>query len=550
MSRDDPNADTHDYRYGLSLGGPIASNRTFFFGNYEGSRLKALGGGAQAIVPTAAMRDGDFSANTFVVRDPLTGVPFPGNRIPADRIDPAARRILDFFYPAPEPGATLPPAATARTAQILPLERNRDRADVRVDHELSGRDSLFAPRQLAAARSGRVHVREHRRQRRRRPDQSRPARPRSRRRTTFAGGWTRIWSEHDGQRVPRRLQQRTCAIDGASSSPAQVGAQLGLEVPPLAAERPGLPVVPVLRREPPVRHSRPAAEHVPRSRSVVVLAQQQRDVAERAALDQVRRHLQPQLREGRLLHRSERVEGRVRLLRVCDRQLIRRLPARAAEPGARAAQHARRPADGHVLERLGRVRAGRLQAEPAADAVPGPALRGRSASSSTRTTSTRTSSPTDGGHHVVPNSAIARAAAAGRASDSDRTLIVGPVRRRPRADQDRSEQLQPARRLRLPPRQQQQDGAARRLRDLPSDRRRPGRARHHVAQPVPLHHHAHPAAAAAGLLVRHAERVARLRQPGPAARSRAARTSTSTTSRSSASCPAASAPASATSGRR
>ena len=85
----------------MSLGGPIVTNRTFFFGNYEGSKLKALGGGSQAIVPTAAMRNGDFSANTFVVRDPLTGVQFPGNRIPADRIDPAARRILDFFYPLP-----------------------------------------------------------------------------------------------------------------------------------------------------------------------------------------------------------------------------------------------------------------------------------------------------------------------------------------------------------------------------------------------------------------------------------------------------------------
>jgi hypothetical protein len=37
--RGDPNADTHDHRYGVSLGGPIVTGRTFFFGNYEGSRL-------------------------------------------------------------------------------------------------------------------------------------------------------------------------------------------------------------------------------------------------------------------------------------------------------------------------------------------------------------------------------------------------------------------------------------------------------------------------------------------------------------------------------
>lgn len=45
VSRDDPNADTHDHRFGFSLGGPIHANRTFFFGNYEGagSRRSAAG---------------------------------------------------------------------------------------------------------------------------------------------------------------------------------------------------------------------------------------------------------------------------------------------------------------------------------------------------------------------------------------------------------------------------------------------------------------------------------------------------------------------------
>lgn len=142
VSRDDPNADTHDHRFGWSLGGPILTRRTFFFGNYEGSRLKTLGGGAQAVVPTAAMRTGDFSAATFAVRDPQTGLPFSGNRIPTDRIDPAARRILDFFFPLPNQ-ATTSNGGYGTYRQILALNRNRDRADGRIDHELTGRDSIF-----------------------------------------------------------------------------------------------------------------------------------------------------------------------------------------------------------------------------------------------------------------------------------------------------------------------------------------------------------------------------------------------------------------------
>ncbi|HEX7087508.1 MAG TPA: carboxypeptidase regulatory-like domain-containing protein, partial [Vicinamibacterales bacterium] len=141
VSRDDPNADTHDHRYGASLGGPIVPNRTFFFGNYEGSRLKALGGGAQAIVPSAAMRNGDFSGASFIIRDPITGEPFPDNRIPADRLDPAAQRIMSMFFP--EPNGTPLSSGYGTYRQILPLERIRDRVDGRIDHELTNDDSLF-----------------------------------------------------------------------------------------------------------------------------------------------------------------------------------------------------------------------------------------------------------------------------------------------------------------------------------------------------------------------------------------------------------------------
>ena len=272
-----------------SLGGPIVTNRTFFFGNYEGSKLKALGGGSQAIVPTAAMRNGDFSANTFVVRDPLTGVQFPGNRIPADRIDPSARRILDFFYPLPNQ-ANLAAGGYGAFREILPLNRERDRADVRVDHELTGRDSLFA----------RVSWQ------RRDPDAftfestggnggagltNLGLLDRKSKAITLAGGWTRIWSGtlvsefrggyssgHAQSKEPFRRRRLWRLSSGSRCR----------RWPPRC---PGFPSFLFSGDEPAVRHSRPAAERLPGSRSVVVLDQQQLDVAEGQALDQVRRHL-------------------------------------------------------------------------------------------------------------------------------------------------------------------------------------------------------------------------------------------------------------------
>src|SRR5438034_4295129 len=57
--RSDPNSDTHQHRWGVSLGGPIKSGKTFFYANYEGSNDKAIFGGGRATVPTAAMRAGD-----------------------------------------------------------------------------------------------------------------------------------------------------------------------------------------------------------------------------------------------------------------------------------------------------------------------------------------------------------------------------------------------------------------------------------------------------------------------------------------------------------
>ena len=127
-------------QFGGTFGGPIVKNKTFFFGSYQGTLQEQRPADRTSLVPTAAQRNGNFAGYSRVLRDPLTGQPFPGNVIPADRIDPASRQILAQYLPLPNPNAGDP----ANTAALLVAgQPRRPPVPAAVDHTFSNNHRIY-----------------------------------------------------------------------------------------------------------------------------------------------------------------------------------------------------------------------------------------------------------------------------------------------------------------------------------------------------------------------------------------------------------------------
>jgi hypothetical protein len=175
-------------QFGVTIGGPIRRGKTFFFADYEGTRIR------QALtslntVPTALERSTGYTnlselltqGGTYLpdalgrvyplgqvfdpastraidcgVVDPVTSItvpcavgtpagtqlgfvrePFPGNMIPANRLDANAIKLLNLFPPPTN-------SSLFNNFTANPISRNNsDQVDVRVDHTFSQKDNIF-----------------------------------------------------------------------------------------------------------------------------------------------------------------------------------------------------------------------------------------------------------------------------------------------------------------------------------------------------------------------------------------------------------------------
>ncbi len=140
-----PKPNTYYHLGAGSFGGPILRNRTFFWFAAEGYGTNETRGG-NLRMPTSRERRGDFSQSfdsagrLVVIYDPLTGnadgtgrSPFPGNIIPADRINPVSANITAVI-PAPDRDVSDGSNNFSRTAELV------NRAIMytgKVDHKIS-----------------------------------------------------------------------------------------------------------------------------------------------------------------------------------------------------------------------------------------------------------------------------------------------------------------------------------------------------------------------------------------------------------------------------
>ncbi len=147
-----PKNPLHRNVFGVYIGGPViipklyhGKNRTFFSFNYEG-RHEVQGYPYTGWFPSDAMKSGNFSSlltrsqGAITIFDPLTGVPFANNIIPASRINPGAQTLMKYLI-EPQFQQSDPLSYTNRVS--LPNPITQAAWFMRFDHNFTSKDRAF-----------------------------------------------------------------------------------------------------------------------------------------------------------------------------------------------------------------------------------------------------------------------------------------------------------------------------------------------------------------------------------------------------------------------
>ncbi|MDR3746757.1 MAG: TonB-dependent receptor [Acidobacteriota bacterium] len=137
-------------QFGAAAGGPIIKNKLFVFGDYQGFRASAPASTDYATVPTDLMRSSGYTnfsellSEGIQIKNPLTGLPFPGNIITIP-LNPAAVNYLNA-YPVPNCNNSTNSSCHSLT-QNYTTTRQRIQTindfDVRADWNIGAKDTAF-----------------------------------------------------------------------------------------------------------------------------------------------------------------------------------------------------------------------------------------------------------------------------------------------------------------------------------------------------------------------------------------------------------------------
>jgi hypothetical protein len=147
-------APMHRNQFGGTIGGPAVlpgiydgHDRTFFFAAYEGTR-EHRGFYDNFLVPTMAERQGDFtdllnpncSSQTLLLNPLGGGQPFTNINQVLPQADPVGQALVNQYPPPNIPGAS---CGAANYSALVDRQVSYDTVTGRMDHQFTGKDSLF-----------------------------------------------------------------------------------------------------------------------------------------------------------------------------------------------------------------------------------------------------------------------------------------------------------------------------------------------------------------------------------------------------------------------